>query len=324
MIEIKDRKEFFEMQRNLSFVPFSQSEGWYNYIRSKENDVVFFVDNQRDIKIASWGRVQKLPFLTGSILRLDGESYSQDVNAKIFKKFYSELLKSKYKGIEINSGNIYRVEYEIGVRRAGFKRPLGLVSCPLTINVDIKSEFRFDNNWKRNIKKAKLAGLEFNEIQNPSEIDINTIVNLFSQMARLKNLGHSLERNSLEALIKSNDMRTFLVYKDNVPVAARIVYDNKPFSCDIYAANGAEARNCGASYFIMQNIFEVFKEEGFCLFDFGRIPPSNHETDSIYVFKNSSRGEKVQYNGEWVFYKSSFIEYLVHFFRLFIQKSQRY
>lgn len=319
-----EAKKFFKIQGKFSHIPFSQSEGWYNYMASKKNNIVFFVDNEEDTKIAFWGKEQKIPIVGETILRIDGESYARDVTSEIIKKFYSSLLGMSYKGIEINSSNLYDVEYEIGIRRAGFKRPLGLFACPLTINVDIKSDFRFNRNWKRNIKKSNLASLKFKEIITPTEIEVNAFVNLFAQMTELKQLSYSLEPECLEVLINSKDMRTFLVYKNEVPVAARIIYDNKPFSCDVYAANGVEARNCGGSYFIMQKIFETLKEEGYSLFDFGRIPPSNHKTDNVYVFKNSSRGEKVQYNGEWVFYQSFLMEYLVHFFRRFVQKDQRY
>ena len=323
MQSVKSKEEFFKLQEKLEFVPFAQSKGWHNYMSSKNNDIVYFVDSLEDVKIALWGRVTTMIF-GYSILRVDGESYSKDINEKLFKKFYSALTKLSFIGLEINSGNFYNIDYEVGLRRAGFKRPLSFFSCPLTINIDLQVDFKFDNNWKRNVKKAISSKLKFREIKIPTVLDLNAIVKLFSEMAKIKNLNFSLEAKHLDVLINSNDIRTFIVYKDETPITARIIYVNKPLACDIYAANGVEARNHGASYFIMQRILEQLKEEGYQSFDFGRIPPSNHNTDSVYNFKNSSRGLKVQYNGEWVFYKNIFHEYIVHFFKSFIQKSQRY
>ena len=148
---------------------------------------------------------------------------------------------------------------------------------------------------------------------------------MFREMADLKGLAYTLEAASLLTLLSSSDIRTFMVYNNsNIPIAARIIHFDKIYATDIFAANSNEARNCGATYFIMQSIFEKLKKEGFKYFDFGRIPPSNHATDSIYTFKNASRGKKVQYNGEWALYKSKNMELLMLFYKMFKLKKQRY
>lgn len=74
----------------------------------------------------------------------------------------------------------------------------------------------------------------------------------------------------------------------------------------------------------MQNIFEVLKTEGIEEFDFGRIPPSDHATDNVYIFKKASGGSPIQYNGEWVYFKSKWTEVLFTLYQLFKLKRQRY
>ena len=166
---------------------------------------------------------------------------------------------------------------------------------------------------------------KFQELIDISTKETKQISDMFKELANLKGLGFHLETESLQILLASNDIRTFMVYNNkNHPVAARIVHVNNLFATDIFAANSLEARKCGATYFIMQHIFETLKEEGFQTFDFGRIPPSNHATDSVYVFKNASRGTKVQYNGEWTFYKKKYIEILLLAYKLLKLKKQRY
>lgn len=325
MIEIKDKTKFFELQTKFKRIPFTQSEGWYDYLVCSGKQMVFFVDSEQEPKIACWGMVQKIPFSSKEILRIEGESYQNDLSEKVFKKFYTSLLNLGYQAIEINSNNTYNIEFEIGIRRSGFKRPLSFFSCPLTIEMDFNADFQFDNNWKRNVKKAIKLELKFKELLDVSFQEAEQISDMFKELANLKGLGFHLEEESLHVLLTSKDIRTFMVYnKENKPVAARIINVNMPYATDIFAANSMEARNCGATYFIMQHIFETLKDEGFKTFDFGRIPPSNHATDSVYVFKNASRGNKVQYNGEWVCYKSSFIEMLMCFYKLFKLKKQRY
>jgi hypothetical protein len=325
MLEIKDKEEFFKLQNKLERIPFTQSKGWFDYVSHKHKDFVYFVDSLQEVKIACWGILQSIPLFSKQILRIDGECYSQDITEKFFKTFYTKLSKLPYNAIEINSNNPYNIEYEIGIRQAGFKRSLGHFSCPLTIEMDFNSDFKFNRNWKRNVKKAQETGLVFKEVIDFNSDLLLEITEMFKEMADLKGLGYILESASLISLLSSKDIRIFMVYnQSNTPVAARIIHFDKIYSSDVFAANSNEARNCGATYFMMQNIFELLKNEDFKFFDFGRIPPSNHETDSVYIFKNASRGKKVQYNGEWVVYKSKYMELLMLFYKLFKLKKQRY
>ncbi len=324
MKEIKDSSIFFELQEKFKRIPFTQSQGWYNYIKAQGKEPVFFVDNEQDPNIFCWGTIQNIPFSKKTILRLDGETYKPELTEKVFKCFYSELTKI-HDAIEINSNNPYNIEFETGIRRAGFKRPIGFFSCPLTIEMDFKVDFNFDRNWKRNVKKSVKNNLQFVEIQNISNEVLIHIIGMFDELATLKNLGYRIEKKPLGSLLESKDMRTFVVYDESMnPVAARIIQDNKPFSTDVFAANSLKARDCGATFFIMQSIFEKLKGEQYLNFDFGRIPPSNHATDSVYVFKNASRGNKIQYNGEWTFYKNTKIELAVFLYKSFKIKKQRY
>lgn len=325
MIQIKDVTHFFEIQKQIKKIPFTQSEGWYKSEVQKHQNIVFFVDNEEDVNIAVWGRVQKVPFSKKKLLLINGEAISDSVNEKLIRKFYKKITELNFDGFELNSDNEYKVDFEIGTRRAGFVRPIGFFSCPLTINFQLQKQFKFDNNWKRNVKKSIEAKLNFKEVTDITPEKIQSIISMFKEMADLKNLGYQLEENSLTSLLNSPDMRLFMVYnKQNQPVAARIIHDNKPFSSDVYAANSLSARDNGATYFIMQNIFEKLKEENYTEFDFGRIPPSNHSTDSVYVFKNASRGDKIQYNGEWCYYKSKRLELLLFLYKSFKLKKQRY
>ena len=276
MIEIKDKTTFFELQKKLNRIPFTQSRGWCDYLLCCGKQIVFFVDSVQNPKITCWGIAQKIPFSSKKILRIEGESYINELSEKIFKNFYSNLLNIGYQGIEINSNNTFNLEFEIGIRRSGFIRPLGSFSCPLTIEIDFNIDFKFDNNWKRNVKKALKFELKFQELIDISTKETKQISDMFKELANLKGLGFHLETESLQILLASNDIRTFMVYNNkNHPVAARIVHVNNLFATDIFAANSLEARKCGATYFIMQHIFETLKEEGFQTFDFGRIPPSN-------------------------------------------------
>ena len=217
------------------------------------------------------------------------------------------------------------MNFEIGIRRSGFIRPLSLFSCPLTIEVDLLKSFNFDNNWKRNVKKANRNELNFIELINYDAESLSNIVNMFKEMADFKGLKHTLDVASLKTLTSSSDIRVFMAQtKEGKTLAARIVHDKNKFVTDIYAANSTNSRNYGAAYFLVEKILYSLKEEGKTSFDFGRIPPSNHNTDTVYNFKNATRGNRVQYNGEWVYYKNRLIEFIVFLFKNYFIRSQRY
>lgn len=325
MIEIHEPEHYFRLQKKLPHIPFTQSEAWYKYLKTYNTTFAFFVDDEKDTKIATWGRIQKIPIIGGCILRLDGESYQPEVNEKIIKSFYSELSRLNYRAIEVNSNNNYVIDFEIGIRRAGFVRPYSLVACPLSIEIDLQSDFNFDNNWKRNVKKALSHNLVFEELTNITDNVLSDIILMFQEMADLKQLTYSLEHDSLKNLLTSKGIRTFWVTdKNSKPIAARIIHEHNNYLTDVFAANSIAARDCGATYYMMDSLLKLFKEEGKVYFDFGRIPPSNHATDSVYIFKNASRGRKIQYNGEWVFYKNKWVEYLMFVYKQFIVKKQRY
>lgn len=325
MKEIKNISDFFQIQKKFPNIPFSQSEAWFNYLKDEKASFSFFVDDEIDTKIACWGKEYKAPFIGGKILRIDGESYKPEVNEKIIKLFYKELCELNYKGIEINSNNPYNIDFEIGIRRAGFQRPLAMTASPLTIEINLSEDFNFDRNWKRNVKKAEQSDLVFSELTEIQSESISQIVRMFGEMADLKHLGYRLEANSLKRLLQSYGIRTFIVHdKNQNPIAARIIHEHNAYLTDVFAANSLEARNCGATHFIMNEIFNLLKHENKTVFDFGRIPPSNHASDSVYVFKNASRGRKIQYNGEWVYYKSKWLEYLMLTYKQLLLKKQRY
>ena len=73
-----------------------------------------------------------------------------------------------------------------------------------------------------------------------------------------------------------------------------------------------------------KHILELLKVEDYNFFDFGRIPPSNHHTNGVYIFKNGIKGNKIQYCGEWIYYKNSIFEEAMYLYKKYFLKKQRY
>jgi lipid II:glycine glycyltransferase (peptidoglycan interpeptide bridge formation enzyme) len=326
MIEITDHSNFFKLQQQMQYVPFTQSEAWCNMIVGKETKVRFFVNSTEEPLIAAWGVESKIPFFNKTIIRINGEAYNKINDEKIIKEFYQDI-QSSFEAVEIDSNNKYNIDFEIGIRRAGFKRPIGTFSCPLTLENNLKDEQQNrSRSWKRNVKVAEKSGLIFQEITQPSVSQIKEFVTLFSEMAKTKNMTHVVGFSEIEVLLSDSSVKLYVVSTpDNETLAFRIVQVHKAYAYDIFASNSDKSREYrGATYFMVEYIFKSLKQEGIDYFDFGRIPPSNHSTDKVYEFKIGARGNKIQYNGEWVSYKSFKVELLVFLYKYFKLKKQRY
>lgn len=324
MVEIDNPKEFFELQSAIPRIPFTQSRGWHDYQNIQEEKVRYFVNDLSNVKIALWGKEKPIPISGKKLFLIEGVAMSPYLEEATITSFFKKLKSLNYIAVLINSNNVYTIDFEIGIRRSGFVRPLGGFSCPLTILVKPQEIPKYNRNWKRNFKTAAGTGLNFTEISSPSKLDIESFISMFKEMSELKNLSYELFFENLNQLIFDHEMRLFMVKYNGKDISARIIHVNGKFASDVYAANSLEARNTGASYFIMQHIFELLKVEGVEEFDFGRIPPSDHATDNVYLFKKASGGSPIQYNGEWVYFKSRLTEILFTMYQLFKLKRQRY
>jgi len=155
--------------------------------------------------------------------------------------------------------------------------------------------------------------------------DAMTFCEIFLELKEKKSIDYSLSADSVMKLLTSKNFKLFFIYDQaGETIAGRIVYVRGKNSFDVHAANSNKSRECGAAYYIIDKILEHLKQTGVELFDYGMISPSATKMDSIYIAKSYSGGFPALYNGQWVFYKSKFIEYLICWYYFFITKSYRY
>lgn len=324
MITLKDPDYFFKLQKSFKKIPYSQSRGWYSYVNQLKTTTVFFVNSEQDLKIACWGVEHKIPMTGKKILVIPGECYKSNLGEQEIKDFYEKLFVLDYQGVEINSGSYYNINFEIGLKLAGYHRPLGSFSSNLSIEVDFEYGPNFDNNWKGNIRKGFKNQLNVVEIKEFDKVVFLQIFGVFEDMSRLKGLNHH-NKDALNALLLSDDMRTFIVYdKKNIPLSVNVIHTNKPYATFVFAANSSKSKIRNGSHFIVDHVMKELKKEKFDFFDLLRIPVSNGPKNGIYIFKKGTRGNKIQYNGEWASYKNLFLEVLMFCYRVFYQKKNRY
>lgn len=321
---IVNKEVFFQAVQKMGYVPFEQSSAWQEFKSVDEKSLVGFIDNNQEPFIACWGRIFKKPGI-GKILDIVGEVKRENISPKQVQYFFENLIKEAACNMIIYSSvSDYKCTFDISMRRSGFTRPLGNRVCPLTIFIKLKEERNPDRNWKRNIKKSISEKLEFKVIDSPSLEDAKIVSGMFNELKKMKNLSYSLDANCLFKLLMDEKYKLFYVVKDGVPLCARVIYIHRQRAADVFAANTFESRKYAATHLIVEKILEYLKKNDVEVFDFSRIPPSNNETDSVYVFKNSAGGYPVQYNGEWIWSKKKVYSLLFCIYNFFIRKAHQY
>lgn len=320
-----NRGEFENAVNKIGGVPFELTSGWIDF-KSHGDNFVFFVDDIVNPMMACCGRIHKKP-IVGRVLDIVGEAKAENVTSKVVIKFFTSLIADA--GVDLivfNSTSIYDCAFEIAIRRSGFTRPFGFCTCPLTILVNIQDERSPDRMWRRNLKKAVDQNLTFEVVEQPSRDDAVSFIQCFEELRAMKSLGYSLSTEKIYGLVQSDGYKLFFVSLNGRRLCGRILYidDVVHRSYDVFAANSFESRKYAATHFMMERIFAYLKNRGVCCFDFSRIPPSNNEMDSVYLFKQSAGGYPQQYNGEWIWSKHKYLLLLFCVYNFFIRKAHNY
>lgn len=321
MVKIENAEKYFNCIKKISFHGMEQTEFWYHYKKETKN-FVFYVDSVVDTSIGIMGTLYKKPIIGNILQVIDGPVYKENTNQKKIVNFFNEL-KKEYSIIEIDSSNIYDVNFEVSIRRAGFKRPLMYKRCPLTIYIDLNDIKRYDRNWRRNIIKAKENGLIFFEAEKNKK-HLAVFVEMFNEMRQLKNISYGINTEELQRLLSCEEIHLFLVKKEEDILAGRIVAIRGSFAYDVHASNSNRARDFGATFFLIDNILTYLKNKNVLYFDFGRISPGIDKKDNVTLFKEGSNGKYIQYNGEWGWYKRTFYQYAMYFYQKVFLKIKGY
>lgn len=321
-MKIIDGNTFFEIVQIFEFVPFTQSEGWLAFCSvKKENRFTFFVDDVENPQIACMGRITQKFGL--KMLQIEGECLAnkKNIDSKKIKDFYKEITMINFDIIEVNSSLIYNALYEIGIRQAGFLRPVGMFSTSLSILIDLQKQIEYDKNWQKNLKKAAKYQLEFLNIPMPGKKDIEDYVALNAEMVDRKHFVHTLSNNGLKNLLADRHFELFFIEnEEKYRIAGEITYSKNGISTSVFAVNSLEGRQKASAYFRYNKMYDFYKKQGFLHFDCGRISPAVHKKNDIFLFKNGVKGEKILYCGEFSWYKRHIYRFLMYFVKKYLFK----
>ena len=321
-MNIIDKNTFFDITQNFDFVPFMQSEGWWamNSVKD-ENRFVFFVDSLKKPTLACMGCVIKRFGL--KLLLIDGECFAdaQQISDKKVRDFYKDIKQTGFDMVEVNSSLPYNALYEIGIREAGYLRPVGMFSTPLSSWVYLQQKIYYNRNWERNIKKSEKYSLELKIIAEPTEKDYKDFCEIYNLMSNRKNI-NKLSTQQISRLLISKNFQILFVEKNNERIAAIIIYFNKnqAISEGIFAGSTDKALATHATFFMYDAMFQYLKKLNYEIYDMAKLAPSTHSKQSVFLFKNGVKGEKILYCGEFSWYKRQIYRPMMYFVKKYLFK----
>lgn len=310
---------FYQSIRDWEEVPFTQQDG---YVRMQSGDdssrVRYFLDEQ----IGCAAHVKRCLGL--SLLLIDTECMRHsDIKPAVLTRFYSSLRETGADIIEVNSRRVYQAAYETGLRQAGFRRPVGSFSYAMTNIIDLTQALSFNENWRRNLKKAEESGLRFLRIDRPTDQDIADFMRLYREMCTHKKLPLPFTEESIRLLLDDPHFRLCFICRGEERLGGIIYHHVGAHAGLLYAANGDQANEVHAGFLLYKQLLEEMAKEGVKSFDMEKMGASDHSTNAVFLFKQGIRGEMAPLCGEWAWYKRPLLSIGMYFVKKHLWKKQQ-
>lgn len=313
------RDIFYQTTASWEDIPFSQTEGW---VRMQSGDnasrVRYFLEEQ----IGCAAHVKRFGGLT--LLMIDSECLQhKQTKPAVISRFYEALQSCGADMIEINSRRLYAADYEVGMRQAGYLRPVGSFSYELTNLIDLTQPLCFNENWRRNIKQSEALGLTLERMEHPTDTDIADFMQLFRQMCAHKGLSIPFTEHMLRVLLDDPHFRLCFICRDGERLSAIIYHHIGSHAGLLYAANGDKANEARAGFQLYKQLLEHLAAEGVRTFDMEKMGASAHSTNAVFLFKQGIRGELVPLCGEWSWYKRALYGFVMYLVKKYLWKKQQ-
>ncbi|MDR2475979.1 MAG: hypothetical protein LBD45_09000 [Bacteroidales bacterium] len=324
---LPNKEKFVEVTRDFEYIPFPQSIGWHNLHACTKPDnpeaFIFLADSIANPTIACFGFVMK--FLWMKMLLIEGECIRQlPVSRETIQPFYQAIQKLPFDFIEINSHLLYTPEYEIGIRKAGYLRPVGLFSTQLSKIIHLQQPISLSGNWKRNLQKARKNSLKFELLTEITPIYLKTFMQLYAKLLVEKKFSHTFSAAQFGELLKTPEFSLACARDENDEIQVTfIIFTSKGYAQSMFCAKSEKAKQTGATFFAYHETLNYLKNSNYQHFDMGRMLASSTQTlKGVFDFKDGVEGEYITYCGEWAWYKRQYYRPLMFFVKKFLMKKR--
>ena len=306
-----DRHTFLQTIMGWTSIPHTQNDAWC-MSQVSENNMRYLLDDAQPHNIACAAYVRRKIGFT--MLCVQGLCLRQEPDIKQLTAFFSQLRQQPYDIIEVNLNHIYSPLWEIAMREAGWLRPIGMFSTTLSKHIHLQQPLQFDKSWQRNIKKAEQQTLDFQIYQQPPQTLLQQYMQLHNEMIQRKHFNGYLSQEQLFHLMDDPHFLLSVVsHPDHRIVAALVSYaDDSNHAISLYSVTSPIGRSLSASYLLYKKTFEYLAAKGVTTYDLGRLAPSDQPKNSVFLFKNGVNGTHVQYMGEWLSCRCSWMP-LAHY-----------
>ncbi len=314
--------QFFSLTRDWQWISPKQTQAWCEAF-IPEAERLFFIDNDTNPQIACFGQLHKkmgitLLLITGECLR------TKEIDHQLVFHFFEQIAQQKADLIYVNSDLLYSPLYEVGIRQAGFLRPVGMFSTSLSKHIYSDQPLRMSKSWHRNMKKSENNDLRFYVQDNPNEKDIQAFIKCHNELEHRKHFSDFCTEQQLTRLLQHPDY--CLAWVDSPSgehLAGVVFFCNKSYTQSLYSFTSPRGRDSGAAYLCRVGWMEYIKEKSIPVFDIGRLTPATHAKNNLFLFKNGLEGDIVTYNGEWIFTRHSLMPLAFYFANKYIFKRVR-
>lgn len=307
---------FYKAIETWEDVPFAQMEG---FVRMQSGDGLKQVRYFLDENIGCAAHVKRCMGLT--MLMIDTECWKhKQTKPSTIAHFYEALLHTNADMIEVNSRRKYQADYEIGIRQAGFLRPVGSFSFELTNLIDLTQPLSFNENWKRNLKKSETYNLTLERLESPAEKDIVDFMRLYGEMCAQKKLATPFTHNLIKILLSDSHFHLCFICEETKRLAAIIYHQSRTHCGLLYAATCSEGNDKHAGFQLYNKLLTLLQSEGAETFDMEKLAPSTHSMNAVYQFKQGIRGELTTLCGEWSWYRRTWLGIGMYFVKKYLWK----
>ena len=307
---------FYRTIQNWEDVPFTQTEG---FVRMQSGDNANRVRYFLDENIGCAAHLKRCMGVT--MLLIDSECLKhKQTKPATLTHFYEALRQTGADIIEVNCRRPYQADYEIGLRQAGFLRPVGSFSFQLTNLIDLTKPLSFNENWKRNLKQSGNENLSLVRIDNPTGKDMEDFMRIYREMTANKNLPMPFTKDSLHALLTDPHFHLCFAVRGPERLSGIIYHQVGTHAGLLYAANSEKANQIHAGFQLYKQLLTLLAKEGVQTFDMEKMAPSTHSTNAVFLFKQGIRGQLTPLCGEWTWYKRNCYSLCLYFVKKYFWK----
>ena len=196
----------------------------------------------------------------------------------IVSALQQELRRGKFLYVEIRP--IQQIEYATSFRCSSHAYCLHQLDLKPDLDT-LFSSFHKDST-QRKVRRAKREGLTYEEGRGESLLEV------FYRLLLLTRRRHGLPpqprswfRNLIDCFAEALKIR--VAFKNNLPIAAILTIRNKQTLLYKYGCSDKQFHNLGGMHLLLWRAIQEAKEDGLCMFDFGR---SDLENAGLIKFKD--------------------------------------